>query len=182
MSELITNHPVALQYLMTDDLYNFKEALITPELGSTIMEEAEVTKPLLPMNSIINEPEIYNYIGENNKYILLLVDDSTHRTLNSIHLDTLSKIIKAKGLELRDLAILNINTHPGATFEGLKAYFVCSKIVLFGISPQTIGIPKATLNKPEKFRDVKILATYSLSEMDDNKQKKVEFWNLMKPF
>ena len=72
--------------------------------------------------------------------------------------------------------------HAGATFESLKAYFVCSKLVLFGISPQTLGVPEVTLNTADNFKDVKILATYSLSEMDYNKQKKVEFWNVMKPF
>ncbi|MDB5121572.1 MAG: hypothetical protein JWN56_2790 [Sphingobacteriales bacterium] len=182
MSELITNHPVALQYLMTDDLYNFREAPVVRKEEEPPIKNEEVIKPIIQKEQVIEEPESYNYLGENNKYILLLVNDSTHKTLNSAHLETLLKITKAKGLELRDLAILNMHTHAGANFESLKSYFVCSKIVLFGISPQIIGIPAVTLNKSEKFKDVKILATYSLSEMDDNKQKKVEFWNVMKPF
>jgi hypothetical protein len=190
MSELVTNHPVALHFLMTDDLYVLKDTSsissevkpILPEPIVAIPLPAEVKPLTVEVKAAVKEPEVYNYLGENNKYILLLVNDATHKTLNSAHLETLLKITKAKGLELRDLAILNMHTHAGCTFEGLKKYFVCGKIVCFGLSPQTIGIPGITLNKPGKFNDVKILATFSLSEMDDNKQKKVEFWNVMKPF
>ena len=181
MSELITNHPVALQYLMTDDLYNFRENLtvaIIEEKVAAIKEQ----KTVIQEKEILKAPESYNYLGDNNKYILLLVNDLSHKTLNAIHLETLLKITKAKGLELHDLAILNMHYHAGSTFESLKNYFVCSKMVLFGISPLTIGIPELTLNKTEKHKDVKVLATYSLTEMDDNKDKKVEFWNVMKPF
>ena len=182
MSELITDHPVAIHFLMNDDLYNFKEpTVLVPELVPVIKKE-ETPQLIVEKPEIISEPESFNYLGENNKYILLLVNDPTHKTLNSIHVETLLKITKAKGLELRDLAILNMHYHAGATFESLKAYFVCSKLVLFGISPQTLGIPEVILNTADNFKDVKILATYSLSEMDDNKQKKVEFWNVMKPF
>lgn len=190
MSELITNHPAALQFLMTDDLYVIKQTVaassevkpVLPEAAVATPPPSEVKSAPVEVKATVKEPEVYNYLGENNKYILLLVNDNTHKTLNSSHLETLLKITKAKGLELRDLAILNMHTHEGSTFEGLKKYFVCGKIVCFGLSPQTIGIPGITLNKPEKFNDVKILATFSLAEMEDNKQKKVEFWNVMKPF
>lgn len=185
MRNLITNNPAALQLLMTDDLYLLKEENIPSEISEPKLALKQVLgNPIAANRSIpeIKELKDFAYLGENNKYFLIIVDDKTHKDLNAAHKEMLLKIVQAKGLELRDLAILNLDRHKGATFNNLKEFFVCNKIVLFGISPQQIGISTISLNKPEKYQNVKILVTYSLEEMKNEVDKKREFWTVMKPF
>lgn len=170
MLNLITHHPDALKLLFNDDIY--------------YIPEGELAKETLSVNDTLAdlEPKTFSYLGENNKYFLILIDDEINKELNTLHLDVLLKIMNAKGLELRDLAILNLNNYPGITFSDLKEFFVCSKLVLLGISPERIFLPSLSSNQPEKHENVKVLATYSLEEMINNRDKKIQFWDVMKPF
>ncbi|MGB4774171.1 MAG: hypothetical protein WBP45_03280 [Daejeonella sp.] len=170
MSNLITHHPEALKLLFNNDIYHIPEGELVKET-------------ILHNNALADtEPKTFAYLGENNKYFLVLIDDKTNKELNTLHLDVLLKIMTAKGLELRDLAILNLNNYPGVTFSDLKDFFVCSKLVLLGISPERISLPALSSNQPEEYENVKVLATYSLEEMINSRDKKIQFWDVMKPF
>jgi hypothetical protein len=124
----------------------------------------------------------FTYIGENNKYFLILIDDSTYKEINPIHKETLLKIMTAKGLVLRDLAVLNLNLFPNANVNELKEFFSCSKLVLFGINPQRISLPSISSNKVENHLNIKLFSTYSIDEMINDVNKKKEFWAIMKDF
>lgn len=178
MNPLTTQHSLALQLLMTDDIY------IIPE--KNLPTEAVLENQVLPEKTISVEDTIsvksFEYMGENNKYFLILVDDKTHKDLNNTLKEMLLKIMLAKGLELRDIAILNLHRYPKAVFSDLKDFFVSNRMVLFGISPQQIGLPSISVNEPGKYLNVKVLATYSLEEMKNEVEKKKVFWNVMKPF
>lgn len=178
MEKLITDNSNALRFLMTEDLYVLEEAIlptVQTNPGPIAEPDQEIKKEELQEIS-------FNYLGENNRYFLILVDDKTHPSLNTPHKEMLMKIMAAKKLEMRDLAILNLAKYPGTSFEQLKGFFSCNKITLFGIAPQMIGIPAIGANEPGKHLDTKILATFSLYEMNSNTDKKREFWNVMKDF
>jgi hypothetical protein len=165
MSGLKITHPLALRLLMTDDLYLIDEQ----------------TKPAY----VETEPEVadspvFDYSGENNKYILILVHDEKHAILNSEDVSSLTAILNAKKLELRDVAIVNLHRHPKSIFEALKQFFSCSKLVLFGINPKQIGLPEISNNEITKHDGTKVLATYSFAEMATDTAKKRAFWNEMK--
>ena len=185
MEKLITYNANALRFLMNEDLYDLGDVIqpdkldITHENPLTKLEEpnsvTEALEEQLPITS-------FNYLGENNRYFLILVDDKTHRELNTPHKEMLMKIMAAKKLELRDLAILNVAQYPELKFEQLKDFFSCNKIILFGIDPQKIGLPPLGANRPGKHLEVKVLATFGLEEMISNTDNKREFWNVMKDF
>jgi hypothetical protein len=162
MPKLKTNNPLALRLLMTDDLY-------------FIDEQNEQNN----INDTDEFPEIpVDYLGENNKYILILVN-SPEQYITSGDLNTLTMILKAKQLELRDVAILNLNKYP-KDFNYLKEFFSCKKLVLFGINPQQIGLQDITSNQICLFKETSILTTYSFDEMQNDDSKKRLFWNVMK--
>lgn len=185
MGRLITHNTNALRFLMNEDLYMVRD-LVQPAEPEEIPPAAviEVTSPEPPAKipEEILPAVSFNYLGENNRYILILVDDKTHRELNTAHKEMLMKIMAAKKLELRDLAILNLAKYPGTTFEQLKDFFSCNKLILFGINPGYIGLPAISANQPGKHHDVKVLATFGLEEMSSSTDKKREFWNVMKDF
>jgi hypothetical protein len=113
---------------------------------------------------------------------LILIDDANNKEISPIHKETLLKIMKAKGLELRDLAVLNLNHFPNANVNELKEFFSCSKLVLFGINPQRIALPSISSNKVENHLNIKLFSTYSIDEMINDVNKKKEFWAIMKDF
>ncbi|MHB1178217.1 MAG: hypothetical protein ACYCZO_07785 [Daejeonella sp.] len=176
MEKLITHHKSALRFLMTEDIYILREEIITASLRP-IPEEIY---PEIQKEEIQNSD--FNYIGENNRYFLILIDDKTHAELNSSHKEMLLKIMAAKGLDIRDLAIVNLAKYPEASFSLLKDFFSCNKIVLFGIDPQRISLPAIAANKVIKHMEVMVLASFSLEEMSSSTDKKREFWSVMKNF
>lgn len=201
MSNLLTQNNNALRLLMTEDLY------ILPEIEQVIPDKSEqspeisnhntVDVPVMLLTEIPAQekqdipsqksagPEKFReftYLGENNKYFLILIDEPAQKEISSIQKETLLKIMSAKGLELRDLAVMNLNQYPGVTYTELKEFFSFNRITLFGIDPQKIALPAQQANQVIKLESAKILCTYTIDEMINDTLKKREFWNVMKDF
>jgi hypothetical protein len=188
MSLLKISDPVALQLLMTEELYHVKSDAIIPALQqpesplrSEPPQEPKVEIPVItPIEPSKAEPIYFEYLGDNNKYILILVDEPAHPVIEPKELETLLNILKGKKQELKDVAVLNLKKYPSASFDQLKSFFACSSIVLFGINPGRLGIPGMNANQITPFKETKILATFSISEMLGNVDKKRTFWEEMK--
>lgn len=177
-SSLITDHPLALRILMTEDLYLLDEAIEKlPVIPEAI---AEPDKPTIEERKPVETPISFSYLGDNNKYILLLVDDKAHEFCSPQNLETLTNMLKAKQLEIKDIALVNLSRHAGANFKALKNYFACSKLVAFGIDPAQLDIKGIASNQITPFENVKVLATYRIDEMQADVAKKRTFWNEMK--
>ena len=174
MSQLLTTDPGALRMLMTEELF-----LVTETESQVPLTPEKKTDPPIPTVELAVD---FSYLGENNKYFLILVNDDTHKHLNKEHQEMLLKIIQAKGLELRDVAILNLNRYPAISLKALKEFFAPSRLVLFGIDPNVLGLPQLASNEPVAAEDVKTLSTYSFEEMGNDVAKKRTFWNVLKTF
>jgi hypothetical protein len=197
MSTLHTNESNALRLFMTEDIYILDQQPVSSEneikiekptaaekvfiAEKTAMSEIPVAIPV-PDSAVIKKPKEFSYLGENNKYFLILIDDAKNKEINSLQKETLLKIMSAKGLELRDLAILNLDQFPGTNITELKEFFSCSKMVLFGINPQRIELPPISSNKVENHANVMLFSTYNIDEMINDVTKKKDFWAVMKEF
>jgi hypothetical protein len=199
MSNLLSQNSNALRLLMTEDLYILSEKeevqsitkapnaeINNQVVSSSAQPVAEV--PVQKSKELIETPvpdktlKEFNYLGENNKYFLILFNEPTQKDIGSIQKETLLKIMSAKGMDLRDIAVLNLFQHPGARFDDLKEFFSFNKIVLFGIDPQQIALSSQSANQVIKVEGTKLLSTYSIDEMIKDTTKKREFWNVMKDF
>ena len=197
MSTLHTNESNALRLFMTEDIYILDQQPVSSEneikiekptaaekvfiTEKTAIPEMPVAIPV-PDSAVIKKPIEFSYLGENNKYFLILIDDAKNKEINSLQKETLLKIMSAKGLELRDLAILNLDQFPGTNITELKEFFSCSKMVLFGINPQRIELPPISSNKVENHANVMLFSTFSIDEMINDVTKKKDFWAIMKEF
>ena len=195
-NKLHTQNQKALRLLLNEDLYLIAErkteVQVLPDLSdNAIVSSIQEIEPTglvpqtpeqAPEEKSISETISFNYLGENNKYFLILLSDPTHTTLNPKHKEMILKIMGAKGMELRDLAILNLSHYPDVSFHQLKKFFSPSRITLFGTDPEKIALNGIKLNSPKKISETWILSTYSLGTMTDDVLKKKEFWNLMKGF
>ena len=187
MSLLKTTDPLVLRLLFSDELYLVDE----PSTENVILGKAEqavekvehaAEKVEQPAEKVEQPPEtlVFDYLGENNKYFLLLVNQPGRAILNAKDLESLISILHAKKMEVRDVAILNLAKYPGVSFHLLKSYFVNTRLVLFGIDPQSLQLPAIESNKITVHEGVKVLCTYSFHEMSENPSTKRVFWNEMK--
>jgi DNA polymerase III psi subunit len=158
---LLSNNAQALKILFNEELY----AIGTSKEDKVVQESIE-----------------FNYLGGNNRFFLLLVHSPNEKYLEKQHLELLLKILQAKGLQLEDVAILNTANQPQLGFEALQTFFACAKICLFGIDPATLGLDNMASNEPFIHEGVRVLATFSLAELEQTQHKKVAFWNVMKAF
>ncbi|WP_207428103.1 hypothetical protein [Pedobacter sp. SYSU D00535] len=171
MSELKADHPLALQLLMSDDLYYVDEIEISRPPESLAQPEE---KP------VEQEFTGFEYLGENNKYFVLVVDEPGHKFMAPKEMEALQSILGAKKLELKDIALVNLHKYPGSSFSQLKSFFALSKLVIFGINPQHLQLPPLTLNKVTDMDGAKVLVSYSFTEMMNDVEKKKAFWAEMK--
>ncbi|MGV3508358.1 MAG: hypothetical protein ACO1N7_03635, partial [Sphingobacteriaceae bacterium] len=126
------------------------------------------------------ESLVFDYLGENNKYILILVKEPAHKIIDPKELETLANILKGKKQEIKDVAIVNLNNYPSANYENLKSYFACNSIIMFGVNPAQIAVSGIQANQISSYQGTKILATYSITEMLNSVDKKRAFWDEMK--
>lgn len=155
--------PAALQYLMTEDIYLISEE----ELAETSLNSQE-TGPS------------FNYLGENNKFMLLLIREDSHPNLRSNELEALANILGAKRMSIKDVAIVNQRKYTACSWKEFKGYFGCRSIVLFGVDPPDLKIRPLPKNVITDFEGMQVLFTYSFAEMMNSVDKKREFWNQMK--
>ena len=179
MANLLSNNAAAIKLLMNDELYLINE---NPKLSEDISIADNQSEPEKNKEASGKAVTDFNYSGENNKYFLVLVEDQIHTNLKAIDKELLLNILLAKTMDLRDIALVNIQTYPNATFIELKDFFACNRLLMLGIPSDKIGLPKMKINKVEKYNDVKVFISYSLSEMQNDKHKKREFWNTLKEF
>ena len=168
MPDWLIKDPKALSLLFEEELYAIQSknhGVLQPEVTESAAETLQ-----------------FDYLGENNRFFLILVNEPGQPYMDEANLQVLLKILQAKGMALEDVAILNLHRFPETSFVQLKAFFSCSKLCLFGISPQQLGLAELPSNEVFVEQDVKILASFSLLELQQTQHKKVAFWNVMKNF
>lgn len=168
MSDWLIRDPKALSLLFDEELYRVQSKSCSAVQTEVVEGAAETLQ--------------FDYVGENNRFFLILVNEPGQTHLQEENLEILIKILAAKGMELKDVAILNLNRFPKTDFGQLKQFFSCSKLCLFGIAPQQLGLPELPSNEVSIQDDVKILASFSLIEFQQSQQKKLAFWSVMKNF
>ncbi|WP_017259893.1 hypothetical protein [Pedobacter arcticus] len=150
----------------------------SPEVSpATIIPKIE--KASVPLKT---KNDGFEYLGENNKYILIIVNNEQEKFLNKADLAFLVKIMGAKKWVLEDVAIVNMAKYEDLNFEDLTAYFACNKIVTFGFNPAVLNIVGAVANQKTTYKNVAVLGTWDLPKLQTDVPKKTIFWNQLKAF
>ena len=160
-----THSPFALRLLMTDDLYK------------VAARSASENPPPVEAEKL---PPVFDYLGENNKFMLILVNEDRFDIIDPKDLELLNGILAAKKMEIRDVAVLNIRKCKACTFADLKQFFSCSSLILFGINPASLQLNEISSNQVSLQNGTKVLATFSFGEMRDDVARKRIFWDQMK--
>ena len=186
---LLSTNSAVLTALLGSDVYHISEATSQLEQAGLIANEPTVAKQEIASEQVVipsTEQALktvhYNYLGENNKYILILIDQPLKREIIAAKdLLLLEKTLAALKLELRDVAIVNLQQCEELHFKSLKEFFSCNKVLGFGIELAKIGIEKeVAVNTVFRIEDCPFLLASALEELSNNQAQKVIWWSAMK--
>lgn len=186
---LLSTNSAVLTALLGSDVYHISEATSQLEQASIIANEPTLAKQEIASEQVVirsTEQALktvnYDYLGENNKYILILIDQPLKSEIISAKdLLLLEKTLAALKLELRDVAIVNLQQCEELHFKSLKEFFSCNKVIGFGIELAKIGIEKEVpINTVFRIEECPFLLASSLEELSTNQAQKVIWWSAMK--
>ena len=186
---LLSTNSAVLTSLLGSDVYHISEATSQLEQADLIANvPTEAKQEIASEEVVIRSTEQalktvhYNYLGENNKYILILIDQPLkNEIIAAKDLLLLEKTLAALKLELRDVAIVNLQQCEELHFKSLKEFFSCNKVLGFGIELAKIGIEKeVAINTVFRIEDCPFLLASSLEELSNNQAQKVIWWSAMK--
>jgi len=167
---------------------NINDIQLTPQLvadlyRSSLVEMSE--NPVEPIVAEIKEETAtgpgWKSLGNNKKNILIIAQysDSTH--LPDKELDFLTTMLGACKLGLDDVAIVNLNNHPGSLYKELTGHFKSKIVFLFDVEPASFGLP---MNFPhyqlQAFANATFLYSPSLTELETDKLQKSKLWVCLK--
>ena len=142
---------------------------------SSLIESVNDKTAFLPEN--ISGDIHWKYLGNNQKNILIIVDYKNTVHLPDEQLIFLTKMLSACALSLNDVAIVNINHHPGLFHKEFNAFFNYTKVFLFNIEPASFGLPVSFPHyQVQPFSGKTFLFTPSLNDIEKDKVQKSKLW------
>lgn len=120
------------------------------------------------------------YLGNNEKNILILVNDSHATFVKDDDLQLLIGILGACNLTLADTAIVNLNLHK-INYDELVRTLFPGVILLFGIDQGEIELPlQFPLFQIQQYDNRKLLAAPPLNMLAADVSLKKELWQSLK--
>ena len=123
----------------------------------------------------------WKWLGNNQKNILVIVNNKEVVHLQDNELNFLSGILGACKLNMADVAIVNLNNHPEASYKELTSFFKSKIVFLFAVEPAAFGLP---MNFPhyqiQAFAGNSFLYSPSLKDLEDDKVQKSKLWVCLK--
>jgi len=144
-----------------------------------------------PLNQVVaditeNKPAdhpTWKWLGENRKNVLIIVSNSDVVHLPDHDLVFLTGILGACKLNMADVAIVNLNNHPEASYKELVAFFKSKIVLLFAVEPASFGLPMSFPHfQIQPFTGNSFLFSPSLKALEKDKVLKIKFRVCLKRF
>ena len=123
----------------------------------------------------------WKWLGENRKNVLIIVSypDAVHLPDNDLVF--LTGIISACKLSMADVAVVNLNNHPQASYKELVVFFKSKIVLLFALEPASFGLPMSFPHfQIQPFAGNSFLFSPSLKELENDKVLKSKLWVCLK--
>lgn len=120
-------------------------------------------------------------LGDNQRNILLIVNNEDVVFLPDNELTFLTGILGACKLTMADVAIINLHNNPEIVYKELITHFKAKVVLLFDVEPATFGLP---MNFPQyqiqPFSGSSFLYSPSLKELENDRVEKSKLWVCLK--
>ncbi|MCO4293584.1 hypothetical protein NF867_11980 [Solitalea sp. MAHUQ-68] len=148
---------------------------------SPVIQESNVVEKVEEVQ--LEATEGFDYLGENNRYVLVLVNYPNSKYIIDKDKEFFLKVISALKMNLDDVAVLNYAYYKNADLTALKSFFSCSKIIAFGLPTDSLVFKSLNMHDyaTTSFNNVSIMRSPdSLSLIEADKNKKMVLWNALK--
>jgi hypothetical protein len=142
-----------------------------------------------PLNQVVaditeNKPAdhpAWKWLGENRKNVLIVVSYSDAVHLPDNDLVFLTGILGACKLSMADVAVVNLNNHPEASYKELAVFFKSKIVLLFSVEPDSFGLPMSFPHfQIQPFAGNSFLFSPSFKELENDKVLKSKLWVCLK--
>ena len=117
-----------------------------------------------------------NSLGENQKKVLLLVNDPSCKFLPDEEMELLTNLIPACKLSMADIALVNFNWNK-YNYQQFNSQFEPKKILIFGVTTLDIELPfDIPYFQVQPFHEQLYLTAPSLKDFINNTALKKELW------
>ncbi len=149
-----------------------------------LQESVAEPSPAFPEQTKVSTDHSYNYLGQYQKKICILVNYSDQKYIAEPSLELLGKMLSACQLNLADVAILN-HAHENVHYEKLRQQLHPEIVILFGITSDQIALPlQFSLYRSQSFNEVQYLQAPAIDTMltdtIESKQQKSALWAALK--
>ncbi|MCB0496426.1 MAG: hypothetical protein KDC79_09855 [Cyclobacteriaceae bacterium] len=140
-----------------------------------ILKEKAMNLPSESQPPVVAEPEAEPYSiafkGSNRKGVVVLYENTSEESLDASEETLLLNILKAVGLSLEDVAIINHHTAKQKWQDNITA----SKVIAFGIAPASYNL---SCNEYTiiNHSNAQWLFSHSLAQLADEKPLKAKLW------
>ena len=153
----------------------YKSLLIDPDETTVTQAVTEIKESLTASDSD------WKSLGENKKKVLILVNYQDSVYLPDNDLELLTGILGACKLSMADVAIVNHNNCPDATYKELVTFYKSKIVLLFAIEPASFGLPMSFPHfQIQPFAENSFLFSPSLIELENDKVLKSKLWVCLK--
>lgn len=191
MFNQLTTNAEALRLFFTEDVYFIKDKALNPEAapaaskdlpGTTDQAVTKVTE-MNPAAGVTEKQAErmwnFEYLGRNQKGILILVNDALNKVSSPQGTELLRKLVKAIKLTNNDFALVNYAGYQGAAFNVLRTFFKCELILSFGVEAAHLGLEPQPLHQLCHFDQVRIVFTRNLHDLDADIDSKKVLWTTL---
>ena len=117
-----------------------------------------------------------NSLGENQKKVLLLVNDPSYKFLPDDEMELLTNLITACKLSMADISLVNFNLNR-YNYHQFNSQFEPKKILVFGVTTTELELPFEIPNfQIQSFQEQSYLIAPSLKDFLNNTALKKELW------
>lgn len=155
---------------------------------SPLLVQQLYKKTLFDMDAFEKEPTLQKhsaipFLGNNEKNILVLINEPGAAFLPDADLSLLVGILTACKLSLADIALVNFNKHPGIVYNQLLDEFSPTTMFLFGVEPKELQFP---LHFPyfqlQQYNDQVYISAPSLKILAEDKEQKKGLWACLQKY
>ena len=129
----------------------------------------------------LQKNEKINFLGDNKRQILLVVNNFDVPFLPDNELDFLLGILAACKLNMADIAIVNLNRTEPAEHKSLPEFFRAEVVMLFGIEATALNLPfKIPHFQVQLFKNKRYLFAPALMILQSDVNQKRKLWQALK--
>jgi hypothetical protein len=190
MPSQLTTDEQALRLFFTDDIYLVTEpevlrnremqAETVGEVPKAVTVPAEPEAQEAPPARLTTAAPAFKFLGNNQRNILILVNDKENDVSDEKGRELLRKIVKSVSLTANDFALLNYAGYTDISLAQLQAHFSSVIVFAFGVSPQQLGLGGHPENTVVTEGKVKLIFSAELRKLEEDQNGKKVLWGSLK--